>query len=173
MAEISNGQGRVLGISGHMDVVAAGDQKLWSQDQYGADIVDGKLYGRGATDMKSGLAALVIAMIEAKQKGDFSGTIRLLATVGEESGEVGARQLTDLGYADDLDAIIVAEPFNGRILYAHGGSYNYKIKSHGISAHSSTPDLGENAIHHLRDAMVAVQESMDKIIEKYKNPKLG
>ena len=173
VAEISNGEGKVLGISGHMDVVAAGDPNLWSEEQYGAEIVDGKLYGRGATDMKSGLAALVVAMIHAKKSGDYNGTIRLLATVGEETGEVGARQLTDLGYADDLDAIIVAEPFNGRILYAHGGSYNYAIKSYGLSAHSSTPQLGQNAIQHLSQAMVAVQEEMDKIIGKYENEKLG
>lgn len=173
VAEISNGEGKVLGISGHMDVVAAGDPSLWSQDQYGGEIVEGKLFGRGATDMKSGLAALVVAMIDAKQKGNYRGRIRLLATVGEETGEVGARQLTDLGYADDLDAILVAEPFNGRILYAHGGSYNYTIKSYGVSAHSSTPELGQNAIHHLSDAMVTIQEAVDEIIEKYENPKLG
>jgi len=172
VAEISNGEGKVLGISGHMDVVAAGDASLWSQDPYGAAIVDGKMYGRGTSDMKSGLAALIIAMIDAKEKGNYQGTIRLLATVGEESGEAGARQLSDMGYGDDLDAVLVAEPFNGRILYAHGGSYNYTMKSYGVACHSSSPHLGQNAIHHLRDAMVAVQAAVDEIIEKYENPKL-
>ena len=143
VAEISNGEGKVLGISGHMDVVAAGDASLWSQDPYGAAIVDGKMYGRGTSDMKSGLAALIIAMIDAKEKGNYQGTIRLLATVGEESGEAGARQLSDMGYGDDLDAVLVAEPFNGRILYAHGGSYNYTMKSYGVACHSSSPIWGK------------------------------
>ncbi len=131
------------------------------------------MYGRGTTDMKSGLAALVIAMIDLKESGRFQGTMRLLATVGEETGEPGARQLTELGYADDLNGILVAEPFVGRILYAHGGSYNYVIKSHGVACHSSMPQLGQNAIHHLRDAMVAVQTAMDGVIATYENPRLG
>lgn len=173
VAEISNGEGKILGLTGHMDVVSAGNPELWTHHPYGAEIVDGKLYGRGSTDMKSGLAALVLAMIDAKEQGDFNGTIRLLATVGEESGEPGANQLTKLGYVDDLDAILVAEPFSGRILYAHGGSYNYKMKSYGISAHSSTPQLGQNSIHHLRQAMNLVQEKIDNVVETYENPKLG
>lgn len=173
VAEIKNGEGKVLGISGHMDVVAAGDINLWSHDPYAAEIVDGKMYGRGTSDMKAGLAALVIAMIDANEKKNFNGTIRLLATVGEEMGEPGARQLTGLGYADDLNGILVAEPLNGGIVYAHSGSYNYKMKSYGIASHSSMPQLGQNAIHHLRDAMVAVQEKVDEVIAKYENPKLN
>ncbi len=173
MAEITNGEGKVLGISGHMDVVAAGDPALWTQDPYGAEIVEGRMYGRGTSDMKSGLAALVLAFIDAKENNQFKGTLRLLATVGEEIGEPGARQLTELGYADDLDGILVAEPFVGKILYAHGGSYNYRMKSCGKAAHSSMPELGQNAIHHLRDAMVAVQAAVDEIIEKYEDPLLG
>lgn len=174
IAEIKNGDSdKVLGISGHMDVVKAGNHDLWQHDPYGAEIVDGKLYGRGSTDMKGGLMALVIAMIHANENKNFNGTIRLLATVGEETGEPGARQLSDLGYADDLDGILVAEPFNNRILYMHGGSYNYKIKSHGVSAHSSTPQKGENAIQHLRDFMVGIQAKLDDVIAKYENDKLG
>ena len=174
VAEIQNGASdKVLGLSGHMDVVKAGNHDLWQHDPYAAEIVDGKLYGRGATDMKGGLMALVIAMIHAKEHQNFNGTIRLLATVGEETGEPGARQLSDLGYADDLNGILVAEPFNNRILYMHGGSYNYKIKSHGISAHSSTPQKGQNAIQHLRDFMVAIQAKLDPIIAKYENKHLG
>lgn len=156
-----------------MDVVKAGNRDLWQHDPYGADIVDGKLYGRGSTDMKGGLMALVIAMIQANKTRNFNGTIRLLATVGEETGEAGARQLSDLGYADDLDGILVAEPFNNRILYMHGGSYNYKIKSYGVSAHSSTPQKGENAIQHLRDFMVGIQAKLDQVIAGYENDKLG
>lgn len=104
-----------------MDVVKAGNQDLWQHDPYGAEIVAGKLYGRGTTDMKGGLMALIIAMIHANERQQFNGTIRLLVTVGEETGEADARQLSDLGYADDLDGLLVAEPFNNRILYMHEG----------------------------------------------------
>ena len=174
VAEIQNGNStKTLGLSGHMDVVKAGNHDLWQHNPYGAEIIDGKLYGRGATDMKGGLMALVIAMIHAKENQTFNGTLRLLATVGEETGEPGARQLSDLGYADDLAGILVAEPFNQRILYMHGGSYNYRIKSYGVSAHSSTPQKGQNAIQHLRDFMVVIQEKLDAVVEQYDNDKLG
>lgn len=174
VAEIKLGTSqKVLGLSGHMDVVKAGNHDLWSYAPYGAEIVDGKLYGRGTSDMKGGLMALVIAMIHAKENQAFNGTIRLLATMGEETDERGARHLSDLGYADDLDGILVAEPFNNRILYMHGGSYNYKIKSYGLSAHSSTPQKGQNAIQHLRDFMVVIQEKLDNVHERFENEQLG
>lgn len=156
-----------------MDVVKAGNHDLWQHTPYAAEIVAGKLYGRGSTDMKGGLMALVIAMIHAKEKQQFNGRIRLLATVGEETGEPGTRQLSDLGYADDLNGLLVAEPFNNRILYMHGGSYNYKMKSYGLSAHSSTPQKGQNAIQHLRDFMLVIQEKLDPVIAQYENDKLG
>lgn len=60
-------EGKVLGLSGHMDVVAAGDESMWSCKPFSAEIKGNRLYGRGTTDMKSGLAAMVIAMIELKE----------------------------------------------------------------------------------------------------------
>lgn len=173
VAEISHGNGdKVLGLSGHTDVVKAGNIDLWNHDPYAAEIIDGKMYGRGTSDMKGGLAALVIAFIHAHKKQNFNGTIRLMATLGEETGEMGARQLSDLGYADDLNGILVAEPFNNRILYMHGGSYNYRIISHGVATHSSTPHKGQNAIQHLRDFMVLLQEKLDIALD-VSNDKLG
>lgn len=91
IARYQKGQsGKVLGLSGHMDVVAAGDESSWTYAPFAAEIHGNRLYGRGATDMKSGLAAMVIAMIELKESGKpFNGTVKLLATVGEEVGELG------------------------------------------------------------------------------------
>lgn len=75
--------------------------------------------------MKSGLAAMVIAMIELKESGKpFNGTVKLLATVGEEVGELGGEQLTKAGYVDDLDALIIGEPTNYSLMYTHMGSIN-------------------------------------------------
>ncbi|MBG9987918.1 ArgE/DapE family deacylase [Aerococcaceae bacterium DSM 111176] len=173
VAEISHGSSdKVLGLSGHTDVVKAGNVDLWDHDPYGAEIVDGKMYGRGTSDMKGGLAALIIAFIHAHEQQNFNGTIRFMATLGEETGEMGARQLSDLGYADDLNGILVAEPFNNRILHMHGGSYNYRISSHGVATHSSTPHKGQNAIQHLRDFMVLLQEKLDIALD-VSNDKLG
>ncbi|EPS2987220.1 ArgE/DapE family deacylase [Listeria monocytogenes] len=150
VSEIGSNDGKVLAFSGHMDVVDAGDVSKWKFPPFEAAEHEGKIYGRGATDMKSGLAAMVIAMIELhEEKQKLNGKIRLLATVGEEVGELGAEQLTQKGYADDLDGLIIGEPSGHRIVYAHKGSINYTVKSTGKNAHSSMPEFGVNAIDNL------------------------
>ncbi|EOV8882578.1 ArgE/DapE family deacylase [Listeria innocua] len=150
VSEIGSNDGKVLAFSGHMDVVDAGDVSKWKFPPFEATEHEGKIYGRGATDMKSGLAAMVIAMIELhEEKQKLNGKIKLLATDGEEVGELGAEQLTQKGYADDLDGLIIGEPSGHRIVYAHKGSINYTVKSTGKNAHSSMPEFGVNAIDNL------------------------
>ncbi|HLR92597.1 MAG TPA: M20/M25/M40 family metallo-hydrolase, partial [Atopostipes sp.] len=123
VATLKKGEGKVLGVSGHMDVVAAGDESQWKYPPFDAHIEDNKLYGRGSTDMKAGTTALVLTMIEMKEEEiPFEGTLKLLLTVGEEVGQHGAKQLTEMGYADDLDALLIAEPTNFNIGYIHKGS---------------------------------------------------
>lgn len=144
---------KVLAFSGHMDVVSAGNPAAWQSDPFKAEIRDGKMYGRGTCDMKSGLAAMVIAMIELhEEQAPLKGRLRLLATVGEEIGELGAEQLTKAGYVDDVTSMVIGEPTGyTRIVYAHKGSINFKVASAGKNAHSSMPELGVNAIDHLND----------------------
>ncbi|HHW4573893.1 TPA: ArgE/DapE family deacylase [Listeria monocytogenes] len=150
VSEIGCSDEKILAFSGHMDVVDAGDVSKWKFPPFEAAEHEGKIYGRGATDMKSGLAAMIIAMIELhEEKQKLNGKIRLLATVGEEVGELGAEQLTQKGYADDLDGLIIGEPSGHRIVYAHKGSINYTVKSTGKNAHSSMPEFGVNAIDNL------------------------
>lgn len=173
VAEISNGPGRIVALSGHMDVVSAGDESKWTHPPFSGYIEDGILWGRGASDMKSGLTALIIAMIELNQSKSFNGTIRLLATVGEEIGELGSRQLTDLGYMDNVEAMIIGEPCNIGVVYAHKGSLNYKVVSKGTAAHSSSPELGNNAIANLMIAMDRISERISKKTELFTNEVLG
>ena len=152
---ISTGHGKVLGLSGHMDVVSAGNESMWNYPPFEAHIEGNRLYGRGSTDMKAGLMAMVIAMIELKEEGcPFNGTIKLLATVGEEVGELGAEQLTKEGYTDDLDALIIGEPTGYVLGYGHKGSINYTVVSNGKEAHSSMPQEGYNAIRCLNDCIM-------------------
>lgn len=173
VAEIGQGE-RVLGFTGHMDVVDPGDQDLWTYEPFSAQIEGTKLYGRGSTDMKSGLAAMVIAMIELKEEGaPLEGKIRLLATVGEEVGELGAEQLTKAGYGDDLSGLIIGEPSNYNLIYTHMGSINYTVTSIGKEAHSSMPDQGINAINNLMVFMVEINRQMTAITEKYQDEVLG
>ncbi|KRM30775.1 succinyl-diaminopimelate desuccinylase [Agrilactobacillus composti DSM 18527 = JCM 14202] len=150
VAEIGSGR-PVLGISGHLDVVSPGDAKAWlSGDPFTLTEKDGRLYGRGSEDMKSGLAAMAIALIEIKAAKTLKqGTLRFLATVGEEVGEPGAEQLQAQGYFEDVDALIIGEPTGYNIVYAHKGPVNITLTSHGEAAHSSTPEAGYNALNPL------------------------
>lgn len=144
--------GPILGFSGHLDVVAPGDLNAWDSDPFEPVIKQQRLYGRGAADMKSGLAALVVAMLELlESKQPLSGRIRLLATVGEETGEYGAAQLTKAGYADNLIGLIVAEPTSdlSQLVYTARGVIDYRITSIGKAAHSARPQFGVNAIDNL------------------------
>lgn len=161
IVEIGNQKSeKVLAFSGHMDVVSAGNAADWTSDPFKPEIRDGKLFGRGTCDMKSGLAAMAIAMIELKEEeADFNGRLRLLATVGEEVGELGAEQLTKEGYVDDVTSMVIGEPSGyAGIVYAHKGSINFKVSSLGKNAHSSMPQLGVNAIDHLNDFYTRANE---------------
>ncbi|WP_125764264.1 ArgE/DapE family deacylase [Levilactobacillus mulengensis] len=111
VAEIGDGNGPVVGFDGHEDVVALGDAAKWQVDALSATIKDNNMIGRGTSDMKSGLMAGVFAMINLKEQNvPLHGTLRFMATVGEEYGQYGAQQLGEAGYANDLDTLIVGEP---------------------------------------------------------------
>ena len=154
IAEIGSGK-PVLGLSGHMDVVAAGDLSQWKTDPFILTNIDGKLYGRGATDMKAGLAAMVLAMISIHDHHLLKhGTLRLMASFGEEIGEQGSKLLKNKGYMRDVDALLIGEPTGYQIAIAHKGSMDVRFTSHGTEAHSSRPQNGYNAINPLMKLLI-------------------
>ncbi|MTV82742.1 ArgE/DapE family deacylase [Secundilactobacillus folii] len=166
VAEIGSGH-PVLGVSGHMDVVATGDETKWHTDPFKLTKKDGQLYGRGAADMKSGLAALVIALIEIKTNRLLKqGTIRLMATMGEEVGELGSRKFADEGYMNDVDALVIGEPSGYDVAYAHKGSMDLRLSSAGKAAHSSMPEQGYNAIDPLLDLLVKANQAFRETDKK-------
>ena len=161
VAEIGSGS-PVIGVSGHMDVVSPGDESEWTSDPFTLTERDGKLYGRGTNDMKAGLLNLALVMIELKENNELKkGTVRFMATTGEEVGGAGSKKLYEEGYMDDVEYLWVAEPSHDTIIYAHKGSLNLRVTSIGEAAHSSMPDQGYNAINPLMEFLLEIDEKLN------------
>lgn len=140
------GDQKPLCFTGHLDVVPVGTAK-WSHDPFGGQIVDGKLFGRGASDMKSGVAAFISAAMDQIRKGNkFRRGITLAITAGEESGCEGAFYLSQLGVLGKAELLVVAEPSSNKPIIAHKGSIRLSISARGKSSHSAMPELGDNAV---------------------------
>ena len=161
VAEIGSGS-PVIGISGHMDVVSAGDESEWKSDPFVMTERNGNLYGRGTNDMKSGLVNLALTMIELKANNELkNGTVRFMATTGEEVGGAGSKKLYEEGFMDDVDYLWVAEPSPETIIYSHKGSLNFRITSLGEAAHSSMPNHGYNAINPIMKYLLELDEKLN------------
>lgn len=161
VAEIGSGS-PVIGVSGHMDVVSPGDESEWTSDPFTLTERDGKLYGRGTNDMKAGLVNLALVMIELKENNELpKGTVRFMATTGEEVGGAGSKKLYEEGYMDDVDYLWVAEPSPETIIYSHKGSLNLRVTSLGEAAHSSMPHLGYNAINPLMEYLLEMDQKLN------------
>ncbi|MGI8572250.1 MAG: M20/M25/M40 family metallo-hydrolase [Solirubrobacteraceae bacterium] len=133
-----SGGGRTLMLCGHMDVVGAGPEG------FAADVRDGRLYGRGAVDMKGGLAAAVVAAERlAAGPSRLAGDVLVAAVIDEEWLSAGAEALVK-GYA--ADAAILAEQSDLDVVVEHGGFAWFEIESHGIEAAGIEPDQGVDAI---------------------------
>lgn len=157
----SKGAGPVLGFSGHMDVVPVGEV-AWTHPPFAAVEEGELLFGRGTCDMKAGLIAQVVALIQLKEAGaPFAGTVKLLITVGEETAAVGAGQLTDLGYADDLDALVIGEPSQLDVVIAHKGALWPQFTTYGKTAHGSMPQLGVNAVDQMLEVIRQFKDTFD------------
>lgn len=162
-----------LGIDGHMDVVAAGDPANWTHAPFAAEIADGILYGRGATDMKAGLIASFVALYNLLVSGtELKSELHFFATVGEEVDNYGARQLAAAGYNDGLTGLIVCEPSGPQIEPTTRGIIDYTVTATGKAAHSSTPEDGANAIAGLFASNAAAAVQTEPLTAKL-DPMLG
>src|SRR6185437_16938244 len=118
-----------------------------SHAPFGGEIVDGRLYGRGASDMKSGVAAFVAAAIaEAGRLADGSG-VKLVVTAGEETGCEGAASLAASGRLGAAGALVVGEPTANQLFVGHKGALWLKAATAGATAHGSMPEQGDNAVY--------------------------
>jgi succinyl-diaminopimelate desuccinylase len=144
-----SGERPAVVLSGHSDTVPPGAAP-WEHDPFSADLVDGEIWGRGATDMKAGLAAMLVALAAVGRRGwRPKGDVRLAITIGEEVDCVGARHLRATGGLDGVGWIVIGEPTNLDVVAAHRGAIWLEIVGHGKTAHGSAPHLGVNAIDHV------------------------
>lgn len=161
---------RPIVLSGHFDTVPLGNKK-WNADPFAGEIIDGKIWGRGSSDMKGGLAAMIIASVHAFDENPPAGGIKLIFTAGEELGCLGVQQLIktikDPGKAS---AIIIGEPTANIPVIGHKGALYLNAVTSGITAHSSMPELGVNAIY---KAARSVLKTADFNFEAERDPLLG
>ncbi|MFS0823290.1 peptidase [Bacillus sp. 1P02SD] len=139
------GGGKSLLLNGHIDVVPEGDITQWEMDPYSAEVKDGKLYGRGSTDMKGGNVALLLALQAIKDSGiQLKGDVIFQSVIEEESGGAGTLATILRGYK--ADGAIIPEPTNMKIFPKQQGSLWFKLDIYGRIAHGGTRYEGVSAI---------------------------
>ena len=157
------GGGPVVHLNGHVDVVPAGEG--WTVDPFGGVVRDGMIFGRGACDMKAGLAAAVFAADAIARAGvRLPGTIEISGTVDEESGGfAGVAYLAEHGRIakERTDFVIIPEPLNvDRICIGHRGVYWFEVTARGKMGHGSMPFLGVSAIDGMGRLLQSVREQL-------------
>jgi acetylornithine deacetylase len=151
-----SGGGRTLLLNGHLDTVGL----LEPDGGVDARVEGGRLYGRGAYDMKGSLAAIASAGAECARRG-LRGDVVVTAVADEEAGSIGTEALLERWRAD---AAIVAEPTDERLCIAHRGWLAFDIQTPGHAAHGSRPDLGIDAIAKMGGVLVAI-EALDRALQ--------
>src|SRR6185436_18063019 len=146
-----------LCLTGHLDVVPLGTRK-WSKDPFAGEADGDKLFGRGTSDMKAGIAGMVVAACNLAKKLNNTPGIVLVLTAAEENGCVGSRHLAALPkLMGRAGAIVVGEPTSNYPMVGHKGSIKFHASFKGVSAHGSMPQLGDNAIYKAARAVSALE----------------
>jgi len=161
---VTDGDGPLFVFAGHTDVVPTGPLDNWTHPPYGAEIHNGHLYGRGAADMKSSIAAMVVAVERVFKKGPIKGRIGFLIT-GDEEGPAVDGTVKVVEHLEDnnikIDWCIVGEPTSTEklgdiIKNGRRGSLNGDLLVKGTQGHVAYPHLGDNPVHNFADALSAL-----------------
>lgn len=135
-----------LCFTGHLDVVPTGAVP-WERDPFAGELDGDRIYGRGSSDMKSGVAAMVVAALRRAKRLARSPGLTLVLTAGEETGCKGASDLARRGVLGSAGAIVIGEPTSNAPVVGHKGCLRCRCTTRGVAAHSSMPELGDNAIY--------------------------
>ncbi|MFN0314403.1 MAG: M20 family metallopeptidase [Burkholderiales bacterium] len=156
VARIGNGVGAPLCFTGHIDTVPLGAAK-WKKDPFAGETDGGRLFGRGSSDMKSGVAAFVVAAAKLAPHLRTTPGLVLIITAAEETGCEGAFKLVKEEHLGVAGAIVVAEPTSNYPFVGHKGAFWLTAKAHGVTAHGSMPERGVNAVYKAARAVTALE----------------
>lgn len=156
LAAVGPPSGPHLLFAAHGDTVPVGELP-WEHDPLSGDLLEGRLYGRGAADMKGGLAAMVVAIERLAREPRLGGRVSLLVSAGEEVDCVGARAFHARHGMGDVDALVVGEPTGMRVANAHKGALWVEVRCRGRTAHSALPREGVNAVEAVLDAATIIR----------------
>jgi len=161
MAAIGSAARPSLAWNGHLDVVPAGDPATWSQPPWAGEVVDGRLIGRGACDMKGPIASALAAGAAIRRAGvELGGRLHFHLAADEEVGGIhGTKVMWERGLIDQ-DACIVGEPSDLGIGLAERGGAWFTVTARGTAAHGSTPQLGVNAIGTMSRFVLRAEETL-------------
>lgn len=163
IARLINGDGPTFAYNTHIDVVPAGEG--WSGDAFVLAERDGRLYGRGSCDAKGPLVAMLEAMrMLATDRAGWRGELLGVFVADEEIGSMGARHF--VAAKPKIDYAVIGEPTSNTVVIAHKGSMRPVVRVHGVSAHSSTPERGDNAIYNAGRFLGLVEAFHRDVISK-------
>ena len=166
LGRIGSGDAKLM-FDSHMDTVVVNDEQLWSVPPFSGEIKDGKLYGRGASDMKCGLVASVFGAFAAKKAGLLGdGAIYVSASSMEEDydGDAVKYLLNKTGLRPD--GVVICEPTSLRIATGHRGRALIEVKAEGRGCHASTPELGKNPVYMLRPVIDCVEKLAEELSKR-------
>jgi succinyl-diaminopimelate desuccinylase len=161
-----------LVFTGHLDTVPIGPRE-WTRPPLSGVVDDGRLYGRGAVDMKGSVAAMAVALGELSRRADEpAGDIVLAITAGEETDSCGAERLAASGLLDDAGMMVVGEPTDFDVGIAHRGALWLRVEATGERGHGSRPVRDKNAICRLLEWLQPLDE-LEGLVTKVEHPLLG
>src|SRR5205085_1020835 len=153
------GARRTVLLEAHQDTVPADNMTI---DPFGARVEGGRLYGRGACDVKGGMAAMLAAFARlVREKPAGAADVILACTVDEEHTFTGVTRLVESGLR--ADAAVVAEPTCLKIVHAHKGVIRWHLETTGRSCHSSSPEQGVNAIYRMGRVLTGIERYADRL----------
>jgi len=161
-----SGTGPVLVLNGHMDTVTSGHADRWTYPPFSGEVADGKVYGRGACDMKGGLVAILAALRAIREAGlRFRGSVSVQSVIGEEDGGFGTFAALARGHRGD--AVIVCEPTQLAVVPAHAGVTLFRITVPGRAAHGAVRLEGVSAFHSflpIHDALMRLEKRRNETL---------